>query len=56
MQQDIADEIVRRVLPDAKDVATAPATVDADANDLLLLAQLNSPCYLLVLGTSVEVG
>jgi len=39
VQQNIADEIVRRILPGAKGVATAPATVDADANDLLLLAQ-----------------
>jgi len=39
VQQAIAEEIVRRVVPDAKNVVTAPATVDADANDLLLLAQ-----------------
>lgn len=39
VQQTIAEEIVQRVLPDAKDVVSAPATRDADANELMLLAQ-----------------
>ncbi|MGB5335212.1 MAG: tetratricopeptide repeat protein [Woeseiaceae bacterium] len=38
VQQTIADEIARRVLPGAA-VVTAPATRDADANELMLLAQ-----------------
>jgi len=39
VQQTIADEIVRRVLPDATEVVATPATRDADANELMLLAQ-----------------
>ncbi len=39
VQQTIADEIVRRILPHAEDVVTAPATRDANANELMLLAQ-----------------
>ncbi len=38
IQQTIAEEIVSRVLPEAKDVVTSPATRDADANELMLLA------------------
>ena len=38
VQQTIAEEIVTRVLPEAKDVVTSPATRDADANELMLLA------------------
>ncbi|MGB5332678.1 MAG: tetratricopeptide repeat protein [Woeseiaceae bacterium] len=38
VQQTIADEIVRRILPQGEDVVTAPATRDADANELMLLA------------------
>ena len=38
VQQTIADEIVRRILPEAENIATAPATRDADANELMLLA------------------
>lgn len=38
VQQTIAEEIVRRILPEARDVETAPATRDADANELMLLA------------------
>ncbi len=38
VQQTIADEIVRRLLPDAEKVVTSPATRDADANELMLLA------------------
>lgn len=38
VQQTIAEEIVRRVLPEAGDVASAPATRNADANELMLLA------------------
>lgn len=39
VQQDIAEEIVRRVIPEARNVVTAPATRDADANELMLLAR-----------------
>jgi tetratricopeptide (TPR) repeat protein len=39
VQQSIADEIVRRVLPDSEEPAPAPATRDADANELMLLAR-----------------
>ncbi len=39
VQQTIADEIVRHVLPDAEDIETNPATRDADANELMILAQ-----------------
>ncbi len=39
VQQTIADEIVSRVLPDAEGIVTAPATRDASANELMLLAQ-----------------
>ena len=39
VQQDIAEEIVQRVLPEARNVVTAPATRDADANELMLLAR-----------------
>lgn len=38
VQQTIADEIVRRVLPNAEGIVTNPATRDADANELMLLA------------------
>ena len=38
VQQTIAEEIVRRILPKARDVETAPATQVADANELMLLA------------------
>jgi TolB-like protein/Tfp pilus assembly protein PilF len=38
VQQAIAEEIVQRVLPEAEQVATSPATRDADANELMLLA------------------
>jgi TolB-like protein/Tfp pilus assembly protein PilF len=39
VQQSIADEIVSRILPKAEDVVTTPATRDADANELMLLAR-----------------
>ena len=39
VQQAIAEEIVRRVLPEATEVVTGPATRNADANELMLLAQ-----------------
>ena len=39
VQQTIADEIVSRILPKAEDVVTTPATRDADANELMLLAR-----------------
>jgi TolB-like protein/Flp pilus assembly protein TadD len=39
VQQTIAEEIVSYVLPEADSVATAPATLDANANELMLLAQ-----------------
>jgi len=39
VQQAIAEEIVKRILPNARDVVSAPATRDADANELMLLAQ-----------------
>jgi len=39
VQQTIAEEIVRHVLPDAGEVVATPATRDADANELMLLAQ-----------------
>ena len=38
VQQTIAEEIVRRVLPEAENVVSEPATRDADANELMLLA------------------
>lgn len=38
VQQTIADEVIRRVLPDAEGIETNPATRDADANELMLLA------------------
>jgi len=38
VQQTIAEEIVQRVLPEGSKVVTAPATRDADANELMLLA------------------
>jgi len=38
VQQAIAEEIVRRVLPEAGNIATAPATRNTDANELMLLA------------------
>jgi tetratricopeptide (TPR) repeat protein len=38
VQQILTEEIVRRVLPEAEAVETAPATRDADANELMLLA------------------
>ncbi len=39
VQQTIADEIVRRVLPDAGEIVTTPATRVADANEFMILAQ-----------------
>ncbi len=39
VQQAIADEIVRRVLPDAQGIVTEPATRDVNANELMILAQ-----------------
>lgn len=39
VQQSIADEIVRRILPDIEESAPKPATRDADANELMLLAK-----------------
>ncbi len=39
VQQTIAEEIIRRVLPEAVEVLATPATRDADANELMLLAQ-----------------
>ena len=39
VQQSIADEIVRRVLPDIVKPPSEPATRDADANELMLLAK-----------------
>jgi TolB-like protein/tetratricopeptide (TPR) repeat protein len=39
VQQSIADEIVRRVLPDIEQSASEPATRNADANELMLLAK-----------------
>ncbi len=39
VQQSIADEIVRRVLPDVEQAPSEPATRDADANELMLLAK-----------------
>ncbi len=39
VQQTIAEEIVQRILPDATAVVTEPATRNADANELMLLAQ-----------------
>ena len=39
VQQTIADEIVSRILPKAENVVTTPATRDADANELMLLAR-----------------
>ena len=38
VQQAIAEQIVQRVLPEGVLVATSPATRDADANELMLLA------------------
>jgi TolB-like protein/Tfp pilus assembly protein PilF len=38
VQQAIAEEIVGRVLPDSDPVVSEPATRDADANELMLLA------------------
>ncbi len=38
VQQTIADEVIQRVLPNAKGIVTNPATRDADANELMLLA------------------
>lgn len=38
VQQTIAEEIVRRVLPETTEVVSSPATRDADANELMLLA------------------
>ncbi len=38
VQQTIADEIARRVLPNARDIVTSPATRVADANELMILA------------------
>jgi len=38
VQQTIADEIVQRILPNAEGIVTNPATRDADANELMLLA------------------
>ena len=38
VQQTIAEAIVRRVLPEAENVVSEPATRDADANELMLLA------------------
>jgi tetratricopeptide (TPR) repeat protein len=38
VQQTIAEEVVRRVLPEAENVISEPATRDADANELMLLA------------------
>lgn len=38
VQQNIAEQIVRMVLPDADGITGEPATYDADANELLLLA------------------
>jgi tetratricopeptide (TPR) repeat protein len=39
VQQAIVEEIVRQVLPEGDAVPAAPATRDADANELMLLAQ-----------------
>lgn len=39
VQQTIAEEIVQRILPTATAVVTEPATRNADANELMLLAQ-----------------
>jgi TolB-like protein/Flp pilus assembly protein TadD len=39
VQQAIAEEIVRQVLPDGNTISAAPATHNADANELMLLAQ-----------------
>ena len=39
VQQTVAEEIVHRILPDAQVDAAGPATRDADANELMLLAQ-----------------
>ena len=39
VQQTIAEEIVSYVLPEEESVATAPATRDANANELMLLAK-----------------
>jgi TolB-like protein/Flp pilus assembly protein TadD len=39
VQQNIAEEIVRRVLPESRAQPAEPATRDADANELLLLAR-----------------
>lgn len=38
IQQAIAEQVVQRVLPEADQVATSPATRNADANELMLLA------------------
>ena len=38
VQQAIAEQIVQRVLPEGAQVATSPATRNADANELMLLA------------------
>ena len=39
VQQTVAENILRHVLPDVHSVATEPATRNADANELMLLAQ-----------------
>jgi TolB-like protein len=38
VQQAIAEQVVQRVLPQAEQVTTSPATRNADANELMLLA------------------
>ncbi len=38
VQQTIAEQIVQRIVPEAETVVTSPATRDADANELMLLA------------------
>jgi TolB-like protein/cytochrome c-type biogenesis protein CcmH/NrfG len=38
VQQEIADQIIRQLLPEAGQVVTAPAIRNADANELMLLA------------------
>jgi TolB-like protein/cytochrome c-type biogenesis protein CcmH/NrfG len=39
VQQTIAESILRELLPETQSIATAPATRNADANELMLLAQ-----------------
>lgn len=39
VQQLIAEEVAHRILPEADEITSAPATRNADANELMLLAQ-----------------